>query len=56
MNRAGEALPSGATASVFFDNGIVIMLEACFFFAVFDSLTKYLIGSFTTGEIVFVRF
>jgi drug/metabolite transporter (DMT)-like permease len=42
--------------SVFFNNGIVIMLEACFFFAAFDSLTKYLIHSFTMGEIVFVRF
>ncbi len=42
--------------SVFFNNGIVIMLEACFFFAVFDSLTKFLIHSFTMGEIVFVRF
>jgi drug/metabolite transporter (DMT)-like permease len=56
MNRAGETLTSGSTASIFYDNGIVIMLEACFFFAVFDSLTKYLVGSFTTGEIVFVRF
>jgi drug/metabolite transporter (DMT)-like permease len=56
MNRVNEALTSGTTASIFFDNGIVIMLEACFFFAVFDSLTKYLIDSFTTGEIVFVRF
>ena len=45
-----------AMASVFLDNGIVIMLEACFFFAVFDSLTKYLVDSFTMGEIVFVRF
>jgi drug/metabolite transporter (DMT)-like permease len=42
--------------SAFLDNGVVIMLEACFFFAVFDSLTKYLVNSFTTGEIVFVRF
>ena len=42
--------------SAFLDNGVVIMLEACFFFAVFDSLTKYLVDSFTTGEIVFVRF
>lgn len=42
--------------SVFFNHGIVIMLEACFFFAAFDSLTKYLIHSFTLGEIVFVRF
>lgn len=56
VNRVKEALTTGTTASVFFDNGIVIMLEACFFFAVFDSLTKYLIDSFTTGEIVFVRF
>jgi drug/metabolite transporter (DMT)-like permease len=43
-------------ASVFFDNGIAIMLEACFFFAIFDSLTKYLVNAFTLGEIVFVRF
>jgi len=42
--------------SVFFNNGIVVMLEACLFFAVFDSLTKFLIHSFTLGEIVFVRF
>jgi drug/metabolite transporter (DMT)-like permease len=42
--------------SVFFNSGMVIMLEACFFFAVFDSLTKFLIHSFTMGEIVFVRF
>lgn len=43
-------------ASVFLDNGILIMLEACVFFAVFDSLTKYLVGAFTSGEIAFVRF
>jgi drug/metabolite transporter (DMT)-like permease len=43
-------------ASVLLDNGIVIMLEACLFFAAFDSLTKYLVNSFTTGEIIFVRF
>jgi len=43
-------------ASVFFENGILIMLEACVFFAVFDSLTKYLVNSFTMGEIAFVRF
>jgi len=42
--------------SVLLENGIAIMLEACVFFAVFDSLTKYLVNSFTTGEIVFVRF
>ncbi len=45
-----------AMPSVFLDNGIAIMMEACVFFAVFDSLTKYLVNSFTTGEIVFVRF
>ena len=43
-------------ASLFLDNGVVVMLEACFFFAAFDSLTKYLVNSFTSGEIVFVRF
>jgi drug/metabolite transporter (DMT)-like permease len=43
-------------ASVFFENGILIMLEACVFFTVFDSLTKYLVDSFTMGEIAFVRF
>ena len=39
-----------------FNNGILIMLGASGFFAVFDSLVKYLTGSFTTGEIAFVRF
>ena len=48
--------PSSTVSSVFFDNGIAIMLEACFFFAVFDSLTKYLVNSFSMGEIAFVRF
>jgi drug/metabolite transporter (DMT)-like permease len=43
-------------ASIFFDNGLLIMLEACVFFTVFDSLTKYLVDSFTMGEIAFVRF
>lgn len=43
-------------ASIFFDNGILIMMEACVFFTVFDSLTKYLVDSFTMGEIAFVRF
>ena len=52
-----EALEkSNAATSAFLDNGIVIMLEACFFFAVFDSLTKYLVDFFPSGQIVFVRF
>lgn len=32
------------------------MLEACIFFAVFDSLLKYLANSFTLGEIALARF
>ncbi len=48
--------PSSTVSSVFLDNGIAIMLEACFFWAVTDSLTKYLVSSFTMGEIAFVRF
>ncbi len=52
-----EALErSNAVTSVFLDNGIVTMLEACFFFAVFDSLTKHLVQFFPSGQIVFVRF
>ena len=40
----------------FFENGVVIMLAASVFFAVFDALAKYLTSSFSAGEIVFARF
>jgi drug/metabolite transporter (DMT)-like permease len=40
----------------FYENGILIMLEASLLFAVFDTLIKYLVGSFTAGEIAFARF
>ena len=43
-------------ASLFLDNGIVIMMEACFFFAIFDSLMKFLVNTFSMSEIAFVRF
>ena len=39
-----------------FENGIVIMLTASVFFAVFDALAKYLTISFSIGEIAFARF
>jgi len=39
-----------------FENGIVIMLTASVFFAVFDALAKYLTSSFSAGEIVLARF
>jgi drug/metabolite transporter (DMT)-like permease len=42
--------------STFFENGTLVMLASCIFFAVFDSLIKYLVGSFTIGQIAFVRF
>ena len=42
--------------SVFFENGILVLLASCIFFAVFDSLIKYLLDSFTMGQIAFVRF
>ncbi len=37
-------------------NGIFIMLAAAVFFGAFDTLTKYLTGSFGVGEVAFVRF
>jgi len=39
-----------------FENGIVIMLTASVFFAIFDALAKYLTNSFSVGEITFARF
>ena len=39
-----------------FENGIVIMLTASVFFAIFDALAKYLTGSFSAGEIALARF
>ena len=39
-----------------FENGVVIMLAASFFFAVFDALAKYLTSSFPVAEIAIVRF
>ena len=39
-----------------FENGIVIMLTASVFFAIFDALAKYLTSSFSAGEIAFARF
>jgi drug/metabolite transporter (DMT)-like permease len=39
-----------------FENGIVIMLVASVFFAIFDLLAKYLTSSFSAGEIAFARF
>ncbi len=38
------------------ENGVVIMLTASVFFAIFDALAKYLTISFSAGEIVFARF
>lgn len=37
-------------------NGVLIMLSASGFYAVFDSLNKYLTGIFTPSEIAFARF
>jgi drug/metabolite transporter (DMT)-like permease len=39
-----------------FENGVVIMLAASVFFAVFDALAKYLTSSFPVAEIAIVRF
>ena len=39
-----------------FENGVVIMLTASVFFAVFDALTKYLTSSLPVGEIALARF
>ena len=47
---------SSVLTSVFLENGVVIMLEACFFFAIFDTMAKYFVQSFTMGEVAFVRF
>jgi drug/metabolite transporter (DMT)-like permease len=38
------------------ENGIFIFLGACLLFAVFDSLTKYLVDSFSPGDLAFFRF
>jgi drug/metabolite transporter (DMT)-like permease len=38
------------------ENGVVIMLTASVFFAVFDALAKYLTSSFPVAEIAFARF
>ena len=39
-----------------FENGVVIMLTASVFFAIFDALAKYLTSSFSVGEIALARF
>ena len=42
--------------SATFENGILVMLGSSLSFAIFDSLVKYLVGSFSAAEIAFARF